>query len=73
MKEKTPLLLKCVCFQMSKKILQKFRPELKPFNNGVRNYLFLINYVPSEGAAFNNVLYHQQLSIARYEARFVWE
>ena len=31
------------------------------------NYLFLKNYVTSEGAISHNVLYYQQLSIARYK------
>ena len=36
----------------------------------VRNYLFLKNYVTSEGAVSHNVLYYQQLSIARYQVSF---
>ena len=32
--------------------------------------LFLKNYVTSEGALSNNVLYYQQLSIARYQESF---
>ena len=35
----------------------------------VRNYLFLNNYVTSEGAVSYNVLYYQQLSIARLSSR----
>ena len=65
MKEKTPLLHKFVCFQMPNKRLQ-----LKSFNIWVRNYLFLKNYVTSEGAVSHNVLYYQQLSIARYQVSF---
>ena len=34
------------------------------------NYFFLENYVTSEGAVSHNVLYYQQLSIARYEVSF---
>ena len=33
----------------------------------VRNYLFLKNYVTSEGAVSHTVLYYQQLSITRYQ------
>ena len=37
----------------------------------VRNYLFLKNYVVSaERAVSPNVLYYQQLSIARYQVSF---
>ena len=36
----------------------------------VRNYFFLKNYVTSEGAVSQNVLYYQQLSIACYEVSF---
>ena len=35
----------------------------------VRNYLFLKNYVTSEGAVSHNVLCYQQLSIAWYQIR----
>ena len=48
--QKTPLLHYFVCSQM---------PELS--NILVRNYLFLKNYVISEGAVFHNVLYYQQI------------
>ena len=65
MKEKTPLLHNFVCFQMHNKRLQ-----LKSFIIWVRNYLFLKNYVTSEGAVSHNVLYYQQLSIARYQVSF---
>ena len=34
------------------------------------NYLFLENYVTSEGAISHNVLYYQQLPIPRYQVRF---
>ena len=36
----------------------------------VRNYLFLKNNVTSEGAVSHNVLYYQQLSVARYQVSF---
>ena len=35
----------------------------------MENYFFLENYVTSEGAVSYNVLYYQQLSIARYQVR----
>ena len=42
---------------------------LKSFNIWVRNYLFLKNYITSEGAVSHNVLYHmyQQLSVVCYQ------
>ena len=43
---------------------------LKSFNIWVRNYLFLKNYVTSEGAVSHNVLYYQQLSIPCYQVSF---
>ena len=46
------------------------RLQLKSFIIWVRNYLFLKNYVTSEGAVSHNVLYYQQLSIARYQVSF---
>ena len=36
----------------------------------MENYLFLKNYVTSEGAVSHNVLNHQQLSIACYQVSF---
>ena len=33
-------------------------------------YFFRENYVTSEGAVSHNVLYYQQLSIARYQVSF---
>ena len=36
----------------------------------VRNYLFLKIYASSEGVVSHNVLYYQQLSIARYQVSF---
>ena len=64
-KEKTPLLYNYVCFQMNNKMLQ-----LKPFIIWVRNNLFLKNYITSEGTVSHNILYYQQLSIARYQVCF---
>ena len=41
------------------------------FNIWVRNYLFLKNYnTLEELAVTHNVLYYQQLSIARYQVSF---
>ena len=39
-------------------------------NNRVRNYLFLKNFVTSEGAVTHIVLYYQQLYIAQYKVSF---
>ena len=36
----------------------------------VQNYFFLKNHITSEGAVSHNVLYYQQLSIARYQVSF---
>ena len=63
--KKIPLLHKFVILQMPQ---QGFRPEVFTFL--VRNYLFLKNYPTSEGAVSHNVLYYQQLSIARYLISF---
>ena len=35
-----------------------------------RIYFFLKNYVTPEGAVSHNVVYYQQLSIARYQVSF---
>ena len=43
---------------------------MKSFNICVRNYLFLKNYITSEGAVAHNVLCYQQLSIAIYQVSF---
>ena len=64
-RKKTPLSQIFVCFQMSNKRLQ-----LKSVTIGVRTYLFVKNYVASEGAVSHNVLYYQQLSIAHYQVSF---
>ena len=40
---------------------------MKSFNILVRSYLFLKNYATLEGAVSHNVLYYQQLFIARYK------
>ena len=36
----------------------------------MENYIFLQNYVTSEGAVSHNVLYYQPLPIALYQERF---
>ena len=36
----------------------------------VENYFFLKKYITSEGAVSHNVLYYQQLSVARYQVSF---
>ena len=46
------------------------RLQLKSFIILVKSYLFLKNYVSSEGAVTHNVLYYQQLSIVRYQVSF---
>ena len=46
----------CLKFVLSNK---NKRLQLKSFNIIVRNYLFLINYVTSEGVVSHNVLYSQ--------------
>ena len=46
------------------------KPAKKSFKIRVRYYLFLKNYVTSEGAVSHNVLYYEQLSIARYQVSF---
>ena len=43
---------------------------LKYFFIWVRNYIFLKNYVDSEGPVFHHVFYYQQLSINGYQVRF---
>ena len=69
MEEKTPLSHKVVCFQMLDFETSKSNSEVSK-SNSVENYFFLENYVTSEGAVSHNVLYYQQLSIARYQVRF---
>ena len=63
MNGKAHLLHKIVCFQIPKKVL-------KCFSVWMRNYLFLKNYVTSEGAFSPNVLYYKHISIARYQVNF---
>ena len=46
-------------------------PGPKSLNVWVTIYLCLKNYVTSEGAISHNVLYYQQLSIARYEVSLI--
>ena len=40
-------------------------------SSGNTNYLFLENYVTSEGAVSHNVLCYQQLPITRYQEGFM--
>ena len=47
-------------------ILSHWNRLLMVTHSWVRNYFFLKNYV-SEGAVSHNVLYFQQLSIARFQ------
>ena len=54
---------------VAQKYVQK-ASGLKYFSIWVRNYHFLKNYVTSEGSVTHNVLYYQQLSIARYHLSF---
>ena len=65
-KVKTPMLHYFVCFQLHYR-----RLRLKYFIIRVRNFLFLKNHVTSEVAFSHNVLYNQQLSIARYQVSFI--
>ena len=72
MEEKTSLSNEVVCFQMldfgtSKSIFVVSKPNS---NNLVENYFFLENCITSEGAVSHNVLYSEQLSIARYQVSF---
>ena len=69
MEEKTPLSHEVVCFQMLEFETSRWGLEINS-NILVRNYFFLENYVTSEGAVSHNVLYYQQLSIARYQVSF---
>ena len=46
------------------------RIQFKYFSEKLRNYFFLKNYIPSEGAISHNVLLYQQLSVARYQVTF---
>ena len=66
MGEKTPLSHEVVCFQTLDFGTSKSNSEVSKSNSNivVENYLFLENYVTSEGAVSHNVLYYQQLSIA---------
>ena len=64
-RRKTQLLHKFMCFQMPKKV------------RGLRSLNILSEKLPlsqelhySEGAVSHNVVYHQQLSIARYQVSF---
>ena len=63
MEENKTIVTQVVCFQML-----EFDTAAKP--KTVRNYIFLKNLITLEGAVSHNVLYYQQLSIARYRASF---
>ena len=67
MKEKKPPLLhNFVCFLMHNKKLQL----RSSFIIGVRNYLFLKNYVTTERAISHKVSYYKQLSIACHQISY---
>ena len=63
MKGKTPLSHEVVCFQMLDFGTSNSKSEVLKSNSRK-------NYVTSEGAASNNVLYYQPVPITRYQARF---
>ena len=69
--------LKVVCFQMLDFKTSKANSEVSKSNSYVlvRNNFFLEDDVTSEGAVFYNVLYYQQLSVARNQISFYayWE
>ena len=56
---------------MKKKTTQNFVAQICVLSDAwyiwVRNYLFLKNYVTSEGVFPHNLVYFQQLSIAQYQ------
>ena len=51
-------------------VTSKSNSEVSKSDILVENYFFVDNYVTSEGAVAHNVLYYQQLSIARYQVCF---
>ena len=55
-----------VCYQMAIKRVS----GLKSFFIWVRNYIFLKNFVTSEGAVSHNLLNYHQLSVARSKVSF---
>ena len=68
--KKKNLVAQVLCFQMLAFETQlRYRIQIKYFSEKL---LFLKNYVTnSEGAVSHNVLYYQQLSIARYQRGFM--
>ena len=71
---KTPLSHEAVCFHMLDFTTSNSNSEVSNSNSKIfeQNFVFLKNYVTSEGAVSHNVLYYQQLSIsvARYRVSF---
>ena len=69
---KNALVAQVVCFQMPDFETSKYNSEVSKSNSNilVRNYFFPENYLTSEGAVSQNVLYYQQLSVARYKVSF---
>ena len=71
MQEKTPLPHKVECFQLLDFGTAKFNFEFwKSNSNIVESYLFLENYVSSEGVVSLNVLNYQQLSNCLLPSKF---
>ena len=66
LKDKTALMHYFVCLQMHNKIL----PSADKVFYNFEKYLFLKKYVTSEGAVSHNILFYQQLSIARLTSTF---
>ena len=69
MEERTPLSHKDVCFQMLDFGNSKTNSKVSNWNV-VENYFCYENYVTSETAVSQNVLYYQQVSIACYQVSF---
>ena len=68
MEEKTPLLAQVVWFQMLD--FESSAEVSNQFKYLSEKLLLSQNYVTSEGAVSHNVLYYQQLTIARYPVSF---
>ena len=69
MKEKTPVSHEDMCFQMLD--FETTNSKSERSRNQIREkYLFLENYVTSEGAVSQNVVYYQQLPIPRNQVGF---
>ena len=66
-KEKTPLSHEVVYFQMFDFETSSSKLEVSKF---MENYLFLENYITSEGAVSHKVLCYQPLPITSYLLRF---